>query len=105
MTKYRNAALKLTMYDLADHAISDISQRLEAIDVAKKNERDLTDECKTLLQIRRYVKLADESRFVKGSKWQELQTKNTRFAKAANEHNHNIENNGQNEPQQQKCFK
>lgn len=42
MVEYRDAAQKLTLagYDLADpgHAISGISQRLEAIDTARKSE-------------------------------------------------------------------
>ena len=81
MAEYRDAAQKLTLagYGLADpaHAISDISQRLEAIDTARKNERKLAAEYKTLLQVRRYVKLADEPQFVKGPKWKELRAANT----------------------------
>ncbi len=73
MTEYRDAAQKLALagYTLADpdHAIPDISQRLKAIDTARKNEKELADEYRTLLRVRRYVKLADEPRFVKDPKW------------------------------------
>ena len=85
MTEYRDAAQKLTLagYDPAapDHAISDISQRLEAIDTARKSERELAAEYRTLLQVRRYVKLADEPRFVKGPKWGELSQEKTENTK------------------------
>lgn len=80
MAEYRETARKLALagYDIADHdhAISDISQRLKAIDTARKIERELANEYRTLLQVRRYVKLAGEPRFVKGSKWAELSQEN-----------------------------
>lgn len=80
MAEYRDTAQKLTLagYDPAapGHAISDIGQRLEAIDTARKSERELAAEYRTLLQVRRYVKLADEPRFVKGPKWGDLSQEN-----------------------------
>lgn len=109
MAEYRDAAQKLTLagYGLADpaHAISDISQRLEAIDTARKNERKLAAEYKTLLQVRRYVKLADEPQFVKGPKWKELRAANTEITFLVKNSRFNIEIANQNAPQKQKSLK
>ena len=82
--------------DTAAHAISDISQRLEAIDTIRKNERDLAAEYKTLLQVRRYVKLADEPKFVKGPKWGELSQEETENAKDMTAAEHSTELSKQN---------
>ena len=70
------------MADL-DHAMSDISQRIEAIDTARKSEGELAAEYRTLLQTRRYVMLEDKPRFVKGPKWDELLQENTKIITAA----------------------
>ena len=66
------------MADL-NHAMSDISQRIEA---ARKSESELVAAYRTLLQTRRYVTLADEPRFVKGPKWDELPQENTKIITA-----------------------
>ena len=64
MAEYWDAARKLALarYDLAslDSAISDVSQRLETVDTARKKEREL----------------ADEPKFVKGLKWDALPQEN-----------------------------
>lgn len=95
MAEYRDAAQKLTLagYDPADHdhAISDISQRLEAIETARKNERELAAEYKTLLQVRRYVKLANEPGFVKGPKWDALSQENVNITETLSAKEQNIE--------------
>ena len=69
------------MADL-NHAMSDISQRIEAIDTARKSERELAAEYRTLLQTRRYVTLADEPSFVRGPNWDELLQENTKIITA-----------------------
>ena len=102
IAEYRDAAQKLTLagYNLADpgRAISDISQRLETIDTARKNERELAAEYRTLLQVRHYVKLANEPKFVKGSIWENLQT-TTELSTPTKESSHNVERSGHNNPQ------
>lgn len=101
IAEYRDAAQKLTLagYNLADpgRAISDISQRLETIGTARKNERELAAEYRTLLQVRHYVKLANEPKFVKGSIWENLQT-TTELSTPTKESSHNVERSGHNNP-------
>ena len=95
MAECRDAAQKLALagYDPADldHAISDISQRLEAVDTARKSERELADEYRILLQVRRYVKLADEPKFVKGPKWDALPQENADITETLSAKDQNIE--------------
>ena len=97
------------------HAISDISQGLEAIETSRKTERELADEYKTLLQARRYVKLADEPRFVKGPKWGELLQEESENTKVMTTTEHSTELSKKNqhpdgkesvneEPQKRKTF-
>lgn len=102
MVEYRDAAQKLTLagYDLADpdRAISDISQRLGAINTARKSERELAAEYRTLLQIRRYVKLTDEPKFVKGPRWEELSQENAENTKVMTAVEHSPELSTKNQP-------
>lgn len=109
MAEYRDAAQKLTLagYDLAapGHVISDISQRLEAIDTVRKSERDLAAEYRTLLQVRRYVKLANEPKFVRGPKWEEVQPENTRFIDSTKDHNLTVESDKPDNPHKRKNFR
>lgn len=95
MSEYRDAARKLTLagYDMASlgHAISDVSQRFEAIETARKTERELATEYRTLLQVRRYVKLANEPKFVKGPEWEKLSQKNRGNAKVMTAAEHSKE--------------
>lgn len=95
MAEYRDAARKLALagYDLADldSAISDVSQRLDAVDAARKKERELAAEYKTFLQVRRFVKLADEPKFVKGPKWDALPQENADITEPLSAKEQNID--------------
>ena len=86
MAEYRDAARKLALagYDLADldSAISDVSQRLDAVDAARKKERELAAEYKTFLQVRR---------FVKGPKWDALPQENADITEPLSAKEQNID--------------
>lgn len=109
MAEYRDAPwqLALARYDIEDldQTNVDIRQRLEAIETVRKTKRELVAEYRTPLQVRHYVKLTNDPKYVKGPKWEDLRAENTEITKPIKGPHLNAEKDNQNEPQTPKTIK